>query len=134
MKSMRLLAFSITALCGSAAFADASSFQYSCNNGDMAVLFAEAGSQLHGLVSVHNQGVVDHFRRVLGNDFNDYYNGIGVWTSGADVFCTADANSCNITGNRSNARLIRQGEGYVFEIKTEYATANWFFEICRLLD
>jgi membrane-bound inhibitor of C-type lysozyme len=134
MKSIKLFAVSITVLCGSAAFADASSFQYSCNNGDMTVRFTEAGSQLHGLVSIHNQGVVNHFRRVLGNDFNDYYNGIGVWTSGADVFCTENENSCSITGSRSNARLTRQGEGYVFEIKTEYATANWFFESCRLLD
>jgi hypothetical protein len=35
---------------------------------------------------------------------------------------------------RSDTKLLRIGEGYLFEIKTDGAAAVWFFETCNLVD
>jgi hypothetical protein len=134
MKSVYVFAVFLALVCGGSGFARSSRSQYSCNDGDMTVSFSRnaEGSKTHGVVSLNDPAVVDYFRSVLGNDFSDYYNGIGVSISGGDVFCGESENFCSIMVRRSEAKLFRSGGGYLFEIKTDNAAASWFFESCRL--
>ncbi len=112
MKSFKFLAATIALVSGSSAFAEVPSLQYSCNDDDMTVRFTRNGEgatpQFHGRVSIQDQGVVEYFKRVLGNDFSDYYNGVGVWTGGGDVFCQVSENSCNAMLTRSETKLYRE--------------------------
>jgi hypothetical protein len=107
-----------------------------CNNGAMTIE-AYQGLGCDTQLIIHDDGVVNHFRRIFTHDY-DGYN--GAWAYGYNSefnnlkFClqSHEGGELSQLGPRGFYQAVPQGDGYRVSIAANGSeVVNWVFESCK---